>query len=62
MASIFFFGDPDIWPGGDVSVQKTLQKFVGEKSPMVANLCCPYRSTLALYMWRIVDGEKRPIC
>ena len=57
MASIFFFGDPDIWPEGDVSVQKALQKFVGDKSLVVANLCSPYRSTLALYMWRIVDGE-----
>ena len=57
MASIFFFGDSDTWPEGDVSVQKTLQKFVGDKSPVVADLCSPYRSTLALYMWRIVDGE-----
>ena len=57
MASIFFFGDPDIWPEGDVSVQKTLEKFVGDRSSTVANLCSPYRSTLALYMWRIVDGK-----
>ena len=59
MVSIFFFGDPDIWPEGDVSVQKTLEKFVGDKSPMIADLCSPYRSTLALYMWRIVDGNER---
>ena len=26
MVSIFFCGDPDVWPEGDVSVQKTLQK------------------------------------
>ena len=44
---------------GDVSVQKTLQKFVGDKTLMVADRCSPYRSTLALHMWRILDGERK---
>ena len=60
MVAIFFCGDPDVWPEGDVSVQKTLQKFVGDKTLMVADRCSPYRSTLALYMWRILDGERKP--
>ena len=60
MVAIFFCGDPDVWPEGDVSVQKTLQKFVGDKTLVVADRCSPYRSTLALYMWRILDGERKP--
>ena len=60
MVAIFFCGDPDIWPEGDVAVQKTLQKFVGDKTLVVAAQCSPYRSTLALYMWRILDGKKNP--
>ena len=60
MVAIFFYGDPDVWPEGDVSVQKTLQRFVGDKALVVADRCSPYRSTLALYLWRILDGERKP--
>ena len=59
MVGIFFCGDPDIWPEDDVSVQNTLGKFVGGKTPIVAERCSPYRSTLALYMWRILDAKRK---
>ena len=59
MAAIFLFGDPDVWPASDIAVRKTLQKFVGDKAVLVADRCSPYRSTLALYMWRILDGRKK---
>ena len=56
MVAIFFYGDPDVWPVGDVSVQKTLRRFVGDEAFVVADRCSPYRSILALYMWKILDG------
>ena len=56
MTAIFFYGDVDVWPEGDVSVQTTLYNFVGRKAHAVAKRCTPHRSTLALYMWRMRDG------
>lgn len=62
MASIFFFRDPDVWPQGDLAVQKTFQLLCGKrsKSKMIelANSFAPYRSYLALYMWRHLDAPK----
>lgn len=59
MASIFFFGDPDVWPQGDLAVQKTFQRLCGKRSQSktieLANSFAPYRSYLALYMWRHLD-------
>lgn len=61
MALIFFFQEPDVWPEGDISVQKIFQQYVDEGQARLgsnaAELFAPYRSYLALYMWRIVDGE-----
>lgn len=60
MALIFFFQEQDIWPEGDISVQKIFQQYVdeGQATPdaNAAELFAPYRSYLALYLWRIVDG------
>lgn len=60
MASIFYFQAPDIWPEGDITVQKAFGKFICESGELTfkegASLFFPYRSFLALYMWRIVDG------
>lgn len=57
MTSIFFFRDPDIWPGGDVTVQNTFARFIGRRNPeRTAARFAPHRTYLALYMWRIVDG------
>ena len=57
MAKIFYFRLPDIWPEGDVAVQRTFSGFIGRRSPRkAAARFSPYRSYLALSMWRIVDG------
>jgi DNA-3-methyladenine glycosylase II len=56
MAAIFYCHDEDVWPAGDVSVQRTFAKFVGPLAPAdAANRFAPYRSILALYMWRLLD-------
>ncbi len=58
MASIFFYCCPDIWPEGDVAVQRTFRRLVGRRKPEpAARRFAPYRSYLALSMWRVVDGQ-----
>ena len=57
MAQIFYFHEPDIWPEGDVAVQRTFKRLIGRRSPRrTAERFSPYRSFLALTMWRVVDG------
>lgn len=57
MALIFYFRLPDIWPEGDVAVQRTFASLIGRRSPKkAAAKFSPYRSYLALSMWRMVDG------
>jgi DNA-3-methyladenine glycosylase II len=57
MASIFYFGSPDVWPMGDVSVQKAFGRLIGRRRPHAAAAkFAPFRSHLALYMWRVIDG------
>ena len=57
MALIFYFRLPDIWPDGDVAVQRTFASLVGRRSPhKAAAKFSPYRSYLALSMWRVADG------
>ena len=57
MVSIFYCRNPDVWPAGDVTVEKTFARFTKRRNPSRAvKLFVPYRSFLALYMWRIVDG------
>jgi DNA-3-methyladenine glycosylase II len=62
MASIFYFGDPDVWPEGDAGVNRGLEMIVGLRSKRtllkVANAFSPYRSFLALYMWRVLEEPK----
>ncbi len=65
MASIFYFGDPDIWPGGDVSVTGTFRRYVrssmtwGRTHERCVRRFAPYRSLLAMYMYRILDSGIR---
>lgn len=62
ITSIFYFGDHDVWPEGDIAVQKTFQKLCGSRSKTkvlkLANVFAPYRSFLALYMWKVLDAPK----
>lgn len=59
MIGLSYFGDKDIWPGGDVTVWKTLQRLTDKRRKMekTAALFAPHRSYLALYMYRIADGQ-----
>ena len=59
MMSIFYFGDPDIWPDGDVSARKTLIRLTSPRRKTVRSAAhfAPQRSYLALYMWQQVDAE-----
>jgi DNA-3-methyladenine glycosylase II len=63
MTSIFFFGDPDVWPEGDISVQSTFLRLTGKRSRAtalkMASSFAPYRSFLALYMWQVLDGPRK---
>lgn len=60
MVSLFFFRDTDIWPLGDLAVRKTFERFVAGHARYDvlsgAKLFAPYRSFLALYMWRIANN------
>ena len=58
MALIFYYRLPDIWPEGDAAVQRTFKRLIGRKSPaQTAGRFSPYRSSLALAMWRVVDEK-----
>ncbi len=60
MVSMFFFHEPDIWPLGDLAVRKTFERYVSADArhdvETGAALFAPYRSFLALYMWRIANN------
>ena len=57
MMGIFYFGDKDIWPNTDLAVIKTLQRLTDRrrKAILTAARFAPYRSYLAIYMWRATD-------
>jgi DNA-3-methyladenine glycosylase II len=58
MASIFFCRCPDVWPEGDVTVQKTFGRLIGRRKPArAAQHFAPHRSYLALAMWEIADAR-----
>lgn len=57
MISIFYFGDEDIWPDGDLAARKTLERLTSprRKTIRTAERFAPFRSYLALYMWKYLD-------
>ena len=58
MMNMFYFGEPDIWPDGDVAARKTLERLTSKRRKPVRTAARfkPYRSWLALYMWAHVDA------
>jgi len=62
MTSIFYFRDPDIWPQGDGGVYRAMCRLTGRRSKAalakLATGFAPYRSFLALYMWRTLDSPR----
>lgn len=59
MIGIFYFADPDVWPDGDVTVGKTLERLTSRrrKTANTARRFAPYRSYLALYMYQVADSD-----
>lgn len=57
MISIFYFGDEDVWPDGDLAARNTLIKLTSKRRKTVrtAERFAPYRSHLAIYMWEYKD-------
>lgn len=57
MISIFYFGDENVWPDGDLAARKTLERLTSRRRKTVrtAERFAPYRSYLALYMWEYQD-------
>ncbi len=57
MLSIFYFRELDTWPEGDLAVQRAFRRYIGRRKPArAAAAFAPYRSILALYMWRLAGG------
>ena len=55
MLNIFYFGEPDIWPRGDLAAVSTFEKLTGNVE--ISEKFKPFRSYLALYMWKYRDNE-----
>ena len=62
MIGIFYFGDQDVWPAGDMTVWKTLERLTDRrrKTSKTAERFAPHRSYLALYMYKIADANAQP--
>jgi DNA-3-methyladenine glycosylase II len=59
MVSIFYYRCPDVWPEGDATVQKMFKGLIGRRKPSpTASKFVPYRSYLALCMWKLVDSKR----
>jgi len=58
MMNIFYFGEHDVWPDGDVAARKTLERLTSKRRKTVrtAAMFKPYRSWLAYYMWAHADA------
>ncbi|MEM7625240.1 MAG: DNA-3-methyladenine glycosylase 2 family protein [Planctomycetota bacterium] len=58
MIGIFHFGDPDVWPDGDLAVRNTLQRLTSKrrKTHLTAARFAPHRSYLAIHMWRVANS------
>lgn len=57
MISIFYFGEEDVWPEGDLAARKTLERLTSKRRKTIrtAERFAPHRSRLALYMWEYLD-------
>lgn len=56
---IFYFSNKDIFPDNDAGIARAIRlleaKKLVKKSVVMPELCKPYRSYLALYLWRFLD-------
>ncbi len=58
MMGIFYFGDENIWPDGDLAARRTLEQLTSKRRKTVntAARFVPYRTYLALHMWQYTDA------
>jgi DNA-3-methyladenine glycosylase II len=57
MLGIFYFGMEDIFPFEDGSINRAMNKFKSLNIYISPQLVIPYRSYLALYLWKILDDN-----
>lgn len=59
MMNMFYFGEEDIWPDGDVAARNWLKRLTSprRKTARTAARFAPHRSYLAVYMWRYADAD-----
>lgn len=59
MVNIFYFGEKDIWPDKDVAVRKNFLKLIGENKNSIkeSSKFGPYRTYLALMMWKVANAK-----
>ena len=58
IALIYFFGERDVWPTGDLTLNKMLSSYFPEAAEdQRVEFMSPYRSIFANYMWRLHDGK-----
>ncbi|WP_244476954.1 DNA-3-methyladenine glycosylase 2 family protein [Methylobacterium sp. Leaf117] len=66
MIGIFHYGDPDIWPAGDVAAVGCLRRLTDGTATQAFDTraftapFAPYRSHLAVSLWRLRDGVPAP--
>ena len=66
MISIFYFNNPDVWSNDDVSLLRGIKFLTGEKQPSqefvraFTSQFIPFRSYLALHIWRGLDNRVLP--
>jgi DNA-3-methyladenine glycosylase II len=58
MLAIFYCREPDIWPAGDLAVQRVFRAYIGRRKPLPAALrFAPWRSLLARALWRLAGAQ-----
>jgi DNA-3-methyladenine glycosylase II len=64
MFLLFHLGRLDVWPVGDLAIQKAVQRLHGlRKHPTAKRMHAlgepyrPYRSVASWYLWRLMDGD-----
>jgi len=63
MTAIFYFGLPDIWAEGDPILERGLRNMLKDRPPAAAKKVppafSPFRSYLALHVWRYMETESQ---
>jgi len=64
MFLLFHLGRLDVWPVGDLAIQKAVQRLHGlrqrptpKKMHALGEPYRPYRSIASWYLWRLMDGD-----